>query len=141
RRLESRRWEVATSKERCRFGIGRIGNLVAALFSDDGKILYTAGEDHVVRRWDTDTGEELQTEAGQGAVTAVAIAPDGKTAVTAGRDAIVHAWDLLKGQRLRHYQGHRQGIRYVTYSPDGRMLASAAGRFQGGVRLWDVSTG
>lgn len=139
-----RLWDVATGTERCR--LGRTGHWVVSLaFSRDSKTLFSADDDHAIHLWDTATGEEIQSDDGQGAVTAVAIAPDGHTAVTTGKDAILHTWDLAAGKPIRQYRGHGKPVQFVAYSTDGHLLASAAGRSadrrESEVRLWNTSTG
>jgi len=48
-------------------------------------------------------------------------------------------WDLLSGNLLHTLNGHAFGIKLLTFSPDGRCLAS--GSLSGAIKLWDVSSG
>jgi WD40 repeat protein/serine/threonine protein kinase len=57
-------------------------------------------------------------------------------------------WHYLKRQCQRHvlsFAGHTQPITWLAYSPDGKMLASCSGIWNGTVhgevKVWDVTTG
>ena len=47
--------------------------------------------------------------------------------------------DVATGRRLRTFVGHREGVYALTYSPDGRFLAS--GGADGLIKIWDPATG
>lgn len=49
----------------------------------------------------------------------------------------VTLWDVATGEAKLSLPRHMASISGVTFSPDGRLLASAADK----VRLWDVVTG
>jgi WD40 repeat protein len=51
---------------------------------------------------------------------------------------LVWLWDLATGQEPRQLRGHTGWVRSVTFSPNGRTLASA-GIWE--VRLWDPVMG
>ena len=46
-------------------------------------------------------------------------------------------WELGTGKALGTLRGHRGRLIAVTYSPDGKLLASVSG--DGAVKIWDVS--
>ena len=47
--------------------------------------------------------------------------------------------NALSGEPLQSYAGHTGGIRGLTWSPDGRWIASAGGEKT--VQIWDSRTG
>ena len=51
----------------------------------------------------------------------------------------VRVWDALTGEQLQSYGGHSEEIHGLTWSPDGRWIASADGEKT--VQIWDVRTG
>jgi WD40 repeat protein len=69
--------------------------------------------------------------------TSVAFGPDGRTVASA--DGAVKVWDAGTGELIREITGHAKNVKSVTYSPDGRRIASASS--DGTVRIWDVATG
>jgi len=105
-----------------------------------GRYLAAAGDDHVVRIWDTQSGTLLRRLEGHtGWVRACAFAPTGPLLATAGQDCQVCFWDITSGQRLRQASQTRASIAAVVFSPDGRLLA--AGGFESAIRLIDATTG
>ncbi|GAA3474734.1 WD40 repeat domain-containing protein [Nonomuraea roseola] len=112
----------------------------ALAFSRDGTRLAAATDD-AVRIWDLPGGQARTVLVG-GDVQTLAFSADGRSLLAGGSRAgyEVVQWDVASGRRLRTYrpavdtppQGH------LTLSPDGRLLATAAGRV---ALLWDLATG
>ena len=85
------------------------------------------------------TGRELPQLAAP-EVVALAFSPDGATLASGGSaDENVRLWEVATGAERRRLPGHRLGVLGVTFSPDGKALASA-GRDHA-VRVWEVATG
>jgi WD40 repeat protein len=62
----------------------------------------------------------------------------GRQAADIGIDRTVKLWDAGSGAVLQTLEGDSSGIRAVTFSPDGKQLASASGDT---VKLWDAGSG
>jgi WD40 repeat protein/serine/threonine protein kinase len=72
----------------------------------------------------------------------VVIAPvwsaDGRRIAGGTRNAVT-IWDAATGAVLHRLQGHQDAVYCVSFSPDGRQLASAGRDFA--VRIWNLATG
>jgi WD40 repeat protein len=103
-----------------------------------------------VKVWDRHTGQEIVNFKGHAnAVECLTFSPDGKRLASGDglrtfREAkpvpgVVKVWDAQTGQELVTFKGHGYCVLSVTFSPDGKRLASAAE--DGTVKVWDAQTG
>ena len=137
------------SKERATLS-GHDGEVVAIDFSPDGKLLATTSRKGVVKLWDTNTFQVMNTPSGrEGGVDLVGFSPDGRTLIGANAAGLVTLWDVPAG-RARATFSHPGGMNMVVISRDGKTLATGGGKVgsqarpspgPGEVRLWDVATG
>lgn len=106
---------------------GHYSMVNAALFSRDGKTLFTGGDDSAVHVRDAETGTDLSTLSGHtGWVTAIALSPDGKTLATASNDRTITLWDWQTAAARKKLAGPSGKINDVAFSPDGRWIAGAS---------------
>lgn len=104
--------------------------------SPNGKLLATGGNDNLVKLWDSESGEPVQTfSAHQAHVYSTFCHPDGKTLLSGDLMGKIHQWDIesgkltrtFDGKELHNYNGgqraHYGGIRSMSLSPDGKLLA------------------
>jgi WD40 repeat protein len=74
-----------------------------------------------------------------GSLNTIAISPDGKLLATGDdEDGTVTIWEVHQRQKACSYLAHRNGVTALTFSHDGKTLASG-GRDRA-VRLWRVGT-
>lgn len=74
--------------------VNRSGGVRCGSFSPDGARMVAAGSDHVVRLWDTVTGQELAAFEGHTApVNTCCFSPDGVHVLSASDDGQVLEWD------------------------------------------------
>jgi WD40 repeat protein len=121
-------------------------------FSPDGKtITYSLRYQNVVKVGDITAGREVKTFPGSNPT----FSPDGKTIAIADpiRDEFepdlktlgveskgyVTLWDVSTGKKLQTLQGHLDGVNDISFSPDGKTLASASSDKT--VRIWELATG
>jgi WD40 repeat protein len=119
----------------------------ALAISPDGRTVVTGGDEDghwTVAAWDARTGRLLARREEHGSlVTAAAFAPDGRTFATASFDGTVRVWDAATYavRRVLRFDGDLE-LRAVAYSPDGTLLAAAAGgKPGGGLAVWEAATG
>ncbi|HEU4596717.1 MAG TPA: serine/threonine-protein kinase [Pyrinomonadaceae bacterium] len=98
-----------------------------AVFSPDGRLLVSGGEDQQVIVWDFPRRERLKTLTDHtGLVNAVAFSPDGKWFATGSDDQTVIVWDAARLEKAVVLREHTDPVLSVTFSPDGRLLVSAS---------------
>ena len=70
-------------------------------------------------------------------VLSLALSQNGRfLAVGTGRD-LIHLWDVNSGQPLGILRGHVSGVQCLSFSPDGKTLASCG---DSRVKLWNIET-
>jgi WD40 repeat protein len=131
-----RLWDPA-SGEQLRVIEAKSGEIQRVRFSPDGKLLGTAGAKGL-GFWDPHSGREVRRfDCPDGCLcTALAFSPGGKTLAWNCSQA-VRLMDVVTGEELLPLGGHRRPATGVSFSPDGRWIASAGDR----PRTWDAATG
>jgi WD40 repeat protein len=134
-------WDTGTATE--------IGSLTghefgvdSVAFSSDGKRLAggSAFSRPGVRIWDTENGTEIGFLITDHAAENVAFSPDGKLLASGGSgDGSVRIVDVGSGIEIACLRGHKNFVRVVAFSPEGKCLAS--GSADKTVRLWDARNG
>jgi WD40 repeat protein len=121
---------------------GHRGWVMGVTFSSDRHKLASGGVDGTVRiRNFSKTRRKELVLPHQGGIHSVAFAPDGKTlaAGSGALDGSVYLWDLsgAEPEPKAILPGHKAPVETLTYSADGKMLASAGtDRI---VRVWDIT--
>ncbi|MCC3442273.1 MAG: AAA family ATPase [Microcoleus sp. PH2017_03_ELD_O_A] len=124
-------------------------------FSRDGKIIAAASDDGTVKLWNAD-GRLIANlwhseNKKPSKVYTVSFSPDGETIASAGEDKTVKIWSIAAikyparkksakakaGELLTTLRGHSKWVFGVSYSPDGKTLAS--GSADGSVKLWSLA--
>ena len=137
-------YSVATGDELALF-TGHTAQIHGLVFSPDGKILASMGNDRTTRLWDTESGQQLALvfSAEQFSHSSIAFSPDGTIIVTGNWDGAFHtiqAWDVPTGDHLITIRGDKDYVRRrLVFSPDGKILAGSGE--DSSSQLWDITTG
>jgi WD40 repeat protein len=142
-------WDVATGKRLHSFP-GHETPVISLAFSPDGAGLASGdSEDGTLLVWDLKSRKPRHVLRGHFPdVLSVAYSPDGKLIATGdgyggggtgGLDAQIRLWNVEDGTLVRQLPGHLNSVQSLTFSPDGKMLASAG--HDARAKLWDLATG
>ncbi|EJD52023.1 WD40 repeat-like protein [Auricularia subglabra TFB-10046 SS5] len=134
-------------------------SVTCAAASENGTMLFTAGKEGSIVKWDLLTGKELarfpklrvnssKDRKGKGRadttmeghtdeVLALALSSDGKYLASGGKDRVLCIWDAVKGEWLRSFGGHRDSISALAFRKDSLQLYSAS--FDRTIRIYDLA--
>ncbi|KAI8820693.1 WD40-repeat-containing domain protein [Fimicolochytrium jonesii] len=136
--------------------VGHEQDIYSLDWSRDGRVIVSGSGDKSVRVWDAETGKCLQlmmnndekalnspsangsTGLKDSGVTSVALSPlDGRCVAAGSLDEMVRVWDMRTGKLLERFEGHKNSVYSVAFSPDGRSIVS--GSLDKTLKIWDLS--
>ncbi len=127
---------VSEEWESSRLSDGHTAAVRRAVFSPDGRLLASCGEDAKVIVWDFARRKRLATFTDHTDwVVAIAFSPDGKWLASGSEDKTVIVWDATRLEKVAVLKEHQTPIRSLAFSRDGRLLASIS---ETNMILWNV---
>ena len=109
----------------------------AVAYSADGKLVAVAGNDHVIRVWNTETEQQLSSLVGhQETVLRLAFHPNGSLLATGGFDHQVCVWDVTTGKLVMVRELAAQCMA-LTFNADGSHVLITSATNVVAVRLLD----
>jgi WD40 repeat protein len=127
------RWDVQR-RQLLAPAIRHEGSIWRPVVDGTGTRLATVGSRGDVRVWKLPTGEPLAAIGVSASV--VALSPNGKQLAAADHDGRLHVLDIETGKPVRP-PWEARGVSSISFSPDGRLIASGSVRT---VRLWRLDS-
>jgi len=131
--------EVADGKVSVNFGkpakVKASNDVYDASWSADGRFI-AVGTSEGFRLVDAKTGTLVHQSPLRAVVPHVDWSPDGRFLAAAFFTSVncISIWDVEEGREAVRLEGHTRGVNSVSFSHDGRLLASKSG--DGTVRMW-----
>ncbi|HUG92399.1 MAG TPA: protein kinase [Planctomycetaceae bacterium] len=140
---------------------GHRGPVFAAAFSNDGKLVATAGFDRQILVWDPEAVEtdqfanvsikdnaetvgappedavRMRLEGHLRSVRSLRFSPDGRYLVSGGDDNAVKVWEIDSGIAVQTFRGHDQPVRSCVFDPLGAWVLS--GSYDERVKKWSMT--
>ncbi|XP_028173381.1 target of rapamycin complex subunit lst8 [Ostrinia nubilalis] len=114
-------------------------NVTRVGFHEDGKWMYTGGEDCTARIWDTRTGRQLQCQRifqVPAPVNAVVLHPDQTQIMVGDQSGIIHMWDLRTDKNDQLIPEAEASIQDIAIDPEGKMMAAVNNK--GNCYVWSL---
>lgn len=138
-------WDMPGNHERAILR-GHVGAVRSVGFSPDSRRLVSTDESRSIMLWDAVEGNEIRPlqlgREGSNFVLFAAFATDGRHVAvgeSGGTPECITLLDSETGEVRNTLAGHSTGILALTFSPDGRTLATAS--VDRTIKLWDWSLG
>ncbi|MGB9881156.1 MAG: WD40 repeat domain-containing protein, partial [Methanomassiliicoccales archaeon] len=100
----------------------------------------SGGDDHLLKFWDLQTGNEIKRLRGHtGKVTSIAISSDGYYVLSGSWDGTIRLWAVSEGRELLCLQGHDKFVTSVSFVP--KSWKAISGSTDTTIRVWDLKSG
>jgi len=125
-------------QEQAELKLKESGEFRSIVWSPNSKLLVYGGSGKALQLWDMENYKQLAVFQGgnkSSGYGGVSFHPNGKLLASGDTDDMVCLWDVEKRQFITALKGHVGGpVACVSFSPDGKRLASAGGQ---AIFLWE----
>ncbi|MSU78132.1 MAG: WD40 repeat domain-containing protein [Gemmataceae bacterium] len=111
--------------------------VLAIDFAADGKTLFSAGDDHLIRRWDVAAGKLIDTLRGH-ENTIVSLVVAGDSVITGSLDQSIRIWDAKTGNVVRTIRRGAGAVDALAVSKSGSIATAG---LSATIRQFDAKTG
>ena len=120
--------------------MGHSDMVTKSLFSPDGRKIFSASWDNTARIWDfPSVSHSVWVKNPHGSIESFSLSGmNGDSMVTSTGNQIL-IWNARNGSVIDSLKGHSNVIRKVSFSPDGKKIASAS--WDKTIRIWDTERG
>jgi WD40 repeat protein len=138
-------WDVASAQPRHTLDVAPVwGHANSLAFDPDGRVISTATRTPGIQRWDTETGQLLESISlsDMEPFAQIGISIEGFRLAMQFEQlkAPVVVWDLVERREL--WRMLLDETKSIALSPDGRLLATGGRQDLAGIaELWDLNTG
>jgi formylglycine-generating enzyme required for sulfatase activity/tetratricopeptide (TPR) repeat protein len=129
-------WDLQTGKVTATLE-GTLGWLFTVAFDTNGKRLFCGGEKGL-DVWDLASGKIARSfaeEDGAHWFYSFAVSPDGKKLAWGNASTKVKVWEIGSDNPPVSLEGHKAGVNYAAFSPEGKLLATGSDTE---LLLWDA---
>lgn len=138
-------WNLSTAQEICTLNSEETRFVFAVAFHPDGQTLVSVDGNQKIKLWNLLSRKVFRVIPTAETVVSLAISPNGQTLAGACGSSLIKVigmWDWESGKLVSFFDGYgslvnHRGIVYeVTFSPDGKILAS--GGKDATIKLWGI---
>jgi WD40 repeat protein len=111
--------------------------VIAHVYSRDGRYVATGESLGSIRLWDTTSGEEIRRFTGHtDAISGLAFSVDDRRLYSSGFDGLVYEWDVATGKSLRRMEAEPSGVLAFGPSPQDTFATSLG--FDRTITVWQL---
>jgi WD40 repeat protein len=135
-------WSAETGRKLTEFDTGHTAPVRSVTYTPDSATIISAAEDGSIIVWDAAGGAKLRELGGidrRIQELSLAVTGDGRRVLAGSSNGRLTIWDITNEAVEQYYEGHRDFVNSVEFSPDERRALTAS--TDNTLMLWDVATG